>query len=184
MKPAIILVDIQKAFEDSSWGNRNNLEAELQAKRLIEVWRLAKWPIIHIQHTSSNPNSLFYKGSYGHAFKEGLEPIEDEVVFQKSVNSSFIGTSLKEYLDDKGIHELVIMGLTTQHCVSTTTRMAGNYGYDVKLVADATAAFETKGLNGKVFSAQEVHDLELALLNKEFATVINAEDVLKLYELV
>lgn len=181
MKPALILIDIQRSFEDPSWGERNNPHAEQQAISLLTKWRESNWPIVHIQHTSSRPESLFYKGSFGHSFKEGLEPLERETVFQKSVNSAFIGTPLKEYLDKNEIREVVIVGLTTPHCVSTTTRMAGNYGYHVTLVSDATAAFARTGLNGEYFSAEQVHQLELALLNKEFATVMSTKEVMKYY---
>ncbi len=67
-----------------------------------------------------------------------MKPHPNEPIIQKQVNSAFIGTNLKELLDEKGLKTLVIVGLTTNHCVSTTTRMAGNFGYATYVVADAT----------------------------------------------
>ena len=100
------------------------------------------------------------------------------MLFQKHVNSAFIGTDLECQLREHGYETLVIVGLTTPHCVSTTTRMAGNLGFNVYLVADATAAFEMKGHDGKQYTAEEIHAVSLATLNAEFAAVIETETLL------
>ena len=102
-------------------------------------------------------------------------PVNGERIIKKNVNSAFIGTDLKQHLDNANISKLVIVGLTTDHCVSTTTRMAGNYGYDTFLVSDATATFNKKGLEGQNFSADLIHETALASLNGEFATVVTTD---------
>ena len=113
-----MLIDVQNAFLDSKWGKRNNPNAEQKMLRLLQHFRAKRQKIIHIQHISDNPNSLFYQGET-QAFQVGFEPQNDEVVFQKKVNSAFIGTHLLDYLKSQGITELVIAGLTLPHCVST-----------------------------------------------------------------
>lgn len=175
--PALILIDIQKGFHDVVYwgGDRNNVTAEEKAGELLEIWRSKNLPIFHVQHCSSNPHSILNETNPGNEFQDVVKPLEDETVIKKNVNSAFIGTNLKELLDTAKITNLVIIGLTTDHCVSTTTRMAGNFGYNVYLVSDATATFNKKGINGENFSAEIIHQTALASLNEEFAKVVDSE---------
>jgi nicotinamidase-related amidase len=174
-KPALLLIDIQKGFDNVAYwgGQRNNPEAETNAGKLLAHWRINKLPIFHIKHCSSIPTSLLNEANEGNEFKDIVKPARGEPIIKKNVNSAFIGTDLKEQLDNLKITTLVIVGLTTDHCVSTTTRMAGNFGFDTFLVSDATATFNKKGLDGQNFSAELIHETALASLNGEFATMVN-----------
>ncbi|MFC0778002.1 cysteine hydrolase family protein [Flavobacterium sp. HJSW_4] len=175
--PALILIDIQKGFHDVAYwgGDRNNIDAEQKSGELLEIWRTKNLPIFHIQHCSSNPNSILNETNPGNEFQDVVKPLDGENIIKKNVNSAFIGTNLKELIDNAKIKNVVIVGLTTDHCVSTTTRMAGNFGYNVSLVSDATATFNKKGLNGENFSAEIIHQTALASLNEEFAQVVTSE---------
>ena len=176
-RPALILVDIQKGFDNIEYwgGQRNNPDAEENARELLMLWRKHHLPIFHIQHCSSNPSSVLHETNIGNEFKDLVKPMGNEIVIKKNVNSAFIGTTLKEQLDNLKIAKLVIVGLTTDHCVSTTTRMAGNYGFNVFLVTDATATFNKKGLDGQNYSAELIHETALASLNEEFAKAVTTD---------
>jgi len=178
-RPALILVDIQKGFDDIQYwgGQRNNPDAELRASELLNMWREYGLPVFHIQHCSSNPASLLNESNPGNAFKELTAPIQGEVIIRKNVNSAFIGTELQARLDREKITTLVIVGLTTDHCISTTVRMAGNLGYETFLVADATATFNKRGMDGKNYPAELIHETALASLNEEFATIVYTDFV-------
>jgi nicotinamidase-related amidase len=175
---ALLLIDIQQGLDDPKWGERNNPNAEQQIAAMLAAWRRAKWPVIHVQHMSQRPTSPLRPNLPGNAFKPEATPLEGEPVFQKTVNSAFIGTPLEDHLRREGIRSLVIVGLTTDHCVSTTVRMAGNLGFDVVVVEDATATFERTGPDGVRYSADEMHRIALASLHDEFARVQSARDVL------
>jgi nicotinamidase-related amidase len=176
-RPALILVDIQKGFDNIKYwgGQRNNPDAEENASHILELWREIDLPIFHIQHCSSNPGSMLHATNEGNAFKNQVKPIGSEPIIKKKVNSAFIGTDLKERLDRLKITKLVIVGLTTDHCISTTTRMAGNFGFDTILVSDATATFNKKGIDGEEYSAELIHATALASLSDEFATIVTTE---------
>lgn len=177
-KTALVIVDVQKAFADLSWGERNNPEAEANIALILKEWRERGGCVVHIQHRSDNPDSLFFPEKESFDIIEPLQPVEDEPVFTKKVNSAFIGTELEGFLRLRGLTDVVIVGLTTPHCVSTTTRMSGNLGFKTSLVSDATAAFELSGPGGRRYSADTIHDVTLATLHGEFAEVIATEELL------
>jgi nicotinamidase-related amidase len=174
----LLIIDVQKGFDLPSWGVRNNPTAESNISRLLESWRKASKPIIHVRHMSVEPNSPLKPGQPGNEFKGEVSPIDGEHVEEKNVNSAFIGTGLEKYLRKNGFDTLVITGLTTDHCVSTTTRMAGNLGFRTYVVADATATFDRTGYDGNHYSAETIHASALASLHQEFATVVNTAEIL------
>lgn len=175
----LLLIDVQKGFDDPYWGTRNNPDAEKNIELLLKVWRESSRPVVHVRHMSVEPNSPLRPGQSGNEFKEVVTPVSGEHIEEKNVNSAFIGTGLSDYLKSNKYDTLVIAGLTTDHCVSTSTRMAGNLGYNVTVVADATATFDRTGFDGQRFPAAEVHACALASLHDEFATVVNTGDVVK-----
>jgi nicotinamidase-related amidase len=177
--PALLVLDVQNGFDDPYWGERNNPEAEGNIMRLLTEWRKRKGTIIFSKHLSLDPASpLNHKNKTGTEIKEHLKPLEGEQVFSKNVNSAFIGTELETYLTQQQIKSVIITGLSTQHCVSTTTRMSGNLGYNTYLVSDAIAAFGITDHKGVYFTAEAIQDHELAMLQKEFATIITTDEII------
>ena len=116
-------------------------------------------------------------GQPGNAFKLETAPIAGEAVIEKRVNSAFIGTSLETDLRRAGCRGLVIVGLTTNHCVSTTARMAGNLGFVTWVVSDATATFDRVGPDGLEHRAEQIHAIALSDLHGEFATIVDTAAV-------
>ncbi len=174
----LILVDVQNGFDDPRMGRRNNPQAESNIAALLAAWRGAGRPLIHVRHDSVLPGSPLRPGQAGNDIKSEAAPQGDEPVIGKTVNSAFIGTDLEERLRAAGIDSVVIVGLTTDHCISTTARMAGNLGFETLLVADATATFDRTGPDGTLHSAETIYQVELAILHGEFATVVSTADVL------
>lgn len=177
---ALLLVDVQQGVDQAGDGPRNNPEAEQRIAELLAAWRQARWPVVHVRHMSTEPGSYLRPEAPGNAFKPEAEPQDGEPVFRKTVNSAFVGTTLERFLREAGIDSLAIVGLTTDHCVSSTTRNAANLGFSVVVIEDATATFGRTGPDGVRYSAEQMHGVELASLHGEFARVRSARDVLSM----
>jgi nicotinamidase-related amidase len=175
---ALVLIDVQQGFDDARWGRRNNLDAEANLARLLAAWRASGRPVFHVKHNSRDPASPLHPSRPGNAIKPAVAPLDGEPVIEKDVNSGFIGTDLESRFRTAGITDLVVAGLTTPHCVSTTARMAGNLGFNTHLVSDATAAFEWQAHDGKRILPEEVHYHALASVHGEFAEVVTTAAVL------
>ncbi|MBC7919801.1 MAG: cysteine hydrolase [Ferruginibacter sp.] len=179
-RPALLIIDVQQGLDQLAYwgGNRNNPGAEANIGRLLDRWRALGLPVFHVRHDSVNPNSPLYPGKPGNEIKEVVKPMANESVITKSVNSAFIGTDLEQQLRSAGIRQLVMTGLVTDHCVTTTARMAGNLGFEVFVVEDGTATFDRTGPDGETHPAARVHAIHLASLHGEFARIVRTEEVL------
>jgi nicotinamidase-related amidase len=162
-----------------SGGRATNPDAEQKISALLVAWRKTQRPVFHVQHLSTFENSPLRPDLPGCEFKEIVQPLKSEPVFQKRVNSAFIGTQLEDALRKAEVQTVVMVGLTTPHCVSTSARMAGNLGFEVYLAGDAIAAFEIVGPDGTRYSAEEVHKFSLATLHDEFARVVDSKMLLE-----
>jgi nicotinamidase-related amidase len=172
----LLTIDLQLGFDQ--FRGRNNPDCERNAAALQAAWRAAGRPLVHVRHDSLEERSVFRKGEPGNEFKPETAPIKGEAVVRKNVHSAFIGTDLEGRLRQGNHRTLAIQGIQTNFCVATTARMAGNLGYKTYVVGDACATFPQKLLDGTVVPAQQAHDLALAELHGEFATVVSARDVL------
>ena len=175
---ALLIIDVQNAIDDPSWGQRNNLQAEHNIGQLLTAWRTNGLPVIHVRHDSTQPESPYRLGQPGNAFKTEVAPRPDETIIAKSTNSAFIGTDLEAFLRNAAINLLVITGVITNNSVEATVRMAGNLGFEAYVISDATATVDKTDLNGRLWTADEVQALSLANMAGQYASVLTTEEVL------
>ena len=174
----LISIDVQQGLDEPSWGQRNNPDMEANALRLLAAWRSSGRPVITVKHNSVLPTSTLRPGQTGNDLKTGFAPQDGEPLIEKSVNSAFIGTDLEQRLRAAGSTQLVFFGLTSDQCVSTTARMAANFGFETFVVADACAAFEQTAPNGEAVPAETIHLAHMTTLNTEFGEVLDVDDLL------
>ena len=184
---ALLMIDVQEGVDvlkhwGGAEGRRNNPQAETHIEEMLTAWRAAQLPVLYTAHDSREAASPLKLSEPGGAFKSGLEPHAGERIFEKDVNSGFIGTSLEVDLRRRGIDRIVAVGFFTNMCVATTVRMAGNMGFDTYLVTDACACTNRIGPDGTDYDADLVHAMTIANLHGEFCTGITTTEALGLLE--
>jgi nicotinamidase-related amidase len=171
---ALIVIDVQLAWDDlEHWGGaRNNPGAEANIARLIAAFRYVHAPIFHVRHASNETNSPLRTDRPGHQPKPEAKEMNGEPIILKSVNSAFIGTDLEAQLRQTGIETVVICGVQTDHCCTTTARMAGNLGFKTFFVDDANWTYDRVHPDGTRYPAELIHRVHVTSLSNEFAQII------------
>lgn len=174
---ALVLIDVQRGVDVlEHWGGptgrRNNPDAELVMSQLLAKWRATGNPVAFTRHNSREAASPLKFDLPTGAQKDGFEPQAGDIVVDKDVNSGFVGTSLELQLRRAGVQRVVIAGFFTNMCVETTTRMAGNLGFDTYLVHDGCATTNRVGPDGVDHDAEVVHQMTVANLHGEFCTAL------------
>ena len=187
---ALLVVDMQRAFfDDGDSVGRAGLDVEPLREaipgsiKLVELARKAGVPVIFTRYVYSpgmvdfglirspraqkrfESNSLAYGTEESEVIKElAVQP--NEVVIDKSRPSAFYGTRLEPVLTGMGIRNLVICGVTTNICVESTARDAGQRDYGTFVVRDAVAEF-----------TKERNDHALFAIDWMFGDVVDLVDV-------
>lgn len=178
---ALVIIDVQHAIDapyHAAAGPRNHRGAEARMAALLAAFRRSRRPVIHVRHDSTSPASSYRPGQPGNDFKPQVTPIEGEAVVAKRTNNAFVGTGLEERLRSSGIGTLVIAGVATNNSVEATVRMAGNLGFDVRLVEDACFTFAQRDFHGRLHNAEAVHAMSLANLQGEYCAITGTAAVL------
>jgi nicotinamidase-related amidase len=175
---AVLLpIDMQMGFDDACNSPRWNPDLDANGLALLAAWRAARRPIIHVRHDSVQPGSTFRPGQPGNRHRPGFEPQGNEPLVTKSVNSAFIGTDLDLRLRRLGTRHVVVFGLVTDMCVSTTIRMGANLGWDMVLVPDACDCFALPDGKGGTIPAAQIQAAHVATLAYEFCRTMSVAEL-------
>ncbi|MES3024705.1 MAG: cysteine hydrolase family protein [Pseudomonadota bacterium] len=175
---ALIIIDMQRCMTDLNTARCNNPGAAAHICSLLDAWRQARQPIVHVRHISRSPNSVFAPGQAGAEFDPRVAPLAGEHVVEKNVTDAFIHSTLERWLRIRGIESIVIVGVSTNYSVEATARTAGNLGFDTTVVADACFTFDMADLKGAIRPAEEMHLISLSNLQGEYATVTDTAAVI------
>ena len=174
----LVVIDMQNGFNDPAMPPSNNPSCDDNVRALLAKWRSEGWPVVLVRHDSKGASSVLRPGQAGNDLMPGIDGSNDLFV-TKSVNSAFYGEpDLHAWLQNSGYQNLVICGIQTNYCCETTARMAGNLGYSVEFVLDATRTFDLTDMNGNRVSADELSRITATNLHGEFATVVSTASLL------
>jgi nicotinamidase-related amidase len=173
----LIPIDMQRAFDAAPWPRRWNDKLDENGLALLAAWRASGRQVIHVRHDSVEPNSTLGPATPGNAHRPGFEPQVGEPLVTKSVNAAFIATDLDLRLRRLGASTVVLFGISTDMCVSTSVRVGANTGYKVILVEDACDCFDLPDGDGGTIAARDIHRAHVATLRHEFATVLHTAEL-------
>lgn len=195
---ALMIIDMQyldahRDYGIGATGKANGVEAEMEyyfsrletstvpnLRRILDRCRESSIPVVHVrvmnrsgdsQDTSWRYKCMGIRVPPGHKDAEiipELAPIGDEIVIDKTTSSVFVSTNADFLLRNMGVDTLIMTGVVTNNCVESSTRNAGDLGYRVLLVEDATAAWTQAG-----------HDAAIRHLDHNFAIVKSTRQILE-----
>jgi nicotinamidase-related amidase len=177
-RAALIVIDVQQAFDDPGRGRRDNPDAEANIGRLVAAWTEYGRPIVRVAQTEPDSGDGFAPGSPGHAFKPVVADITPALDLRKEVHSAFHGEpDLDGWLRERDIDQIVVCGIQTNRCCESTARVGADLGYDVLFAIDATHTFDKRGPDGVVHSAESLASATAATLHDYFGTVVRTDDL-------
>lgn len=182
-KRALIVIDVQNEYFD---GNlrieyppvRESLPNILRA---MDAAQAAGIPVVRVLHLAPESAPIFALGSHGAALHPDVaaRPYQHEVT--KSEASALFGTGLGEWLRERGIDTLAIVGYMTHNCDDATARQAAHEGWDVEFLHDASGSLPYSNRAGAA-SAEEIHRVFSVVLHSSFAAVLSTDEWLAAVE--
>ncbi|HHT7825850.1 TPA: cysteine hydrolase family protein [Streptococcus suis] len=168
MKSALLVIDIQNLLvEEKPYAIEERLALWQDS---ITKARQAGLEVIHVRHHDQE----LVKGTADWEIHSIVAPLASEKIFDKTFNSAFKETGLHAYLQEKGIEQLIIMGMATNFCVDTTVKVAFEYGYQLAIIKDGT----TTGFTGNL-SPKDLIDQYQMIWDGRFAQVDTLENILR-----
>ena len=169
---ALVIVDVQNALVLAKPFAIEEVISNI--KVLIDKCREKNVEIIYIQHTDKIGGE-FEQNSEGWKIYEEISPTTTEKVICKNYNSAFKDTSLKEYLDSRGIKQLIITGMQTEYCFDTTCKVAFEYGYKLIIPERTNTTFD----NGNILAKDLYEHYNFNIFSGRFGVVESMEDTIK-----
>lgn len=143
---ALLVIDLQRgAFDGVRCPAVDSPERLFQnASTLIEAARAGGHVVVFIQHCEGE-GAPFEKGTDHWRLHESLVPLPGESAVQKKAASAFKDTDLSALLDARGIRNLILCGLQSEYCVSSTAQAALELGYGVRIASDGHGTWPENG---------------------------------------
>ncbi|MCP5048471.1 MAG: isochorismatase family protein [bacterium] len=177
-KPALLIIDVQKALDESPDGPLHNPNAEQTIVNLIQHWRKHNLPLFFVKYHSPRKASPFHKDAPTSQMKDSVKPLPHETVIIKHFEGAFMDTDLADQLKKANIHKVLFTGFYTDQCIAASSKEANNLGFEPCVVADGTSTTGCKGDNGKYYEAEDVYHLTLGALERDGITIVESSQLL------
>lgn len=169
---ALLVVDVQNGLMgEGPYQGKKVLE---NIETLISICRKSSVEVVYVRHDGGKGSDL-EPGTRGFEICAQIAPQNDEKIFTKTYSSAFLKTGLKEYLEQKGIQSIILVGMQTEYCIDSTCKTAFELGFRVLIPEGAFTTFD----NGPLNAAELCDFYSLRIWNGRFASVTPFKDLTK-----
>ena len=169
----LLVVDTQKAIT-----NEKLYEFDLFKKRVNELINKALSngiEVIFVRHDDGIGCELS-KGNEGFEIYEDFKPENNELIFDKTVNSSFKNTGLLEYLKEKNEDTVIVVGLQTDYCIDATIKAGFEHGFKMIVPENTNSTFDNQYM-----TAEETYKYYNEFIwNKRYAECVSFEKTIEM----
>jgi nicotinamidase-related amidase len=174
---ALLVVDVQHEYIHGS------LQVEYPTTglslhnigRAMDAAREAAIPIVVVSHVSPPGSPVFAEGSEGTRLHETVHARHHDLHITKSLPSVLSDTPLRDWIKEKGVDTLTLVGYTTNNCIDATVKQALHEGLNTEVLSDATGTFAYANQAGAA-TAEEIHRAFCVIVQSRFGAVANTND--------
>jgi nicotinamidase-related amidase len=177
---ALLVIDAQESFRErpDEWSATANPQVLENIGRLVDHARSVGDRVVWVTHAEPGSGGVFDPALGFVRVVSDLDPRGDELAVTKTSINAFTSTDLQQQLAAAGIRRVVICGIRTEQCCETTARVAGDLGFTVEFVTDATttSAIAADGALASVSGDDIMRRTESVLSARGFATIVTTAD--------
>lgn len=170
---ALIVIDVQNEYVTGglqiAYPDRAGSLANIG--KAIDAARAAKVPVVVVQNWTAPGSPLFAKGSPGWQLHDVVASRPRDHYIEKQLPSAFTGTDLADWLRERNIDTLTVVGYMTHNCVAATVYEALHRGLKVEVLGDAVGSVPYANRAGSA-SARQIHESYLVVFQSRFAAVL------------
>jgi nicotinamidase-related amidase len=176
MRSALLVIDVQRSFEQRPFWQESHLPAFQQAlNRLIAGCQARDVAIVDVFHVAEQgPFSL----QSGWVTPMPFLQHHPQLTVYKHVHNALTDSGLHQWLQEQQITHLLIAGMRTEQCCETTARVASDLGYQVSFITEATLTFAMTHTEGTTFSPEQIKTHTELVLAGRFANIYLVDEVL------
>lgn len=169
----LLIVDTQTLITTPDLYNFEVFEQNI--KNLIAHARDNNIEVIYVRHDDGEGAELT-KGTPGYEIYEAFRPADGEAIFDKTVNSSFHGIGLLEYLKVKNESVVMVVGLQTDYCIDATIKCGFEHGLRMIVPADTNTTFDNEYMSAE----QTYHYYNEFMWKGRYAECVSFEEALEM----
>jgi nicotinamidase-related amidase len=179
-KRALIVIDVQNEYVSGKLliEYPDVKQSLANIAKAMDAAQAAGIPVVVVQHLSPEDSPLFARGSPGAELHPLVATRHRDLLVKKQMASALTGTCLGQWLRERGVDTLSVVGYMTHNCDDSTVRHAAHTGFRVELLHDAAGSVPYANALGSA-TAEEIHRVFTVVMHTGFAAVVSTTDWLR-----